>query len=140
ERTSSLLELASANLEREHGSILAPMKTLEGYRFADLYSLCDPRDRDLVQAYIEVARMHSDHLLAAVTQALTRLPVDVQKGLVLVEEEETIRRMIDEAAKALLARAQLMLRPSQLRDVLQGAKLTQRPSRLVPGNVALAVA
>ena len=94
------------------------------------YSLSDPRDRCLVQADIEVARMHSDHLLAAVTQALTRLPVDVDKGLVLVEQEETIRRVIDEAAKALLARAQLLLRPSQLRDVLQDAKLTQRPSDL----------
>ena len=29
----SVLELASANLDREHGSILAPMKSLEGYRF-----------------------------------------------------------------------------------------------------------
>src|SRR6516162_5047902 len=96
----SLLELASANLDREHGSILAPMKTLERYRFPGIYSLSDPRDRCLVEAGIEVARMHSDHLLAAVTQVLTRLPVDVEDGLVLVKKEETIRRVVDEAAKA----------------------------------------
>ena len=117
ETLSSLLKLADANLDREDGSIFAPVQTLERHGFPGSDSLCQPRDRCLVQGGIEVARMHSDHLLAAVTQALTRLPVDVEKGLVLVEEEETIRRMIDEAAKALLARAQLLLRPSQLRDV-----------------------
>ena len=61
--------------------------------------------------------MHSDHLLAAVTQALTRLPVDVDKGLVLVEQEETIRRVIDETAKAGLACAQFILCPLALGDV-----------------------
>ena len=118
----SLLELTSANLDREHGPILAPMKTLEGYRFPGLYSLFDPRDRCLVQAGIEVARMHSDHLVAAVTQALTRLPVDVDNGPVLVEQEETIRRMIDEVAKALLARAQLIFCPLALGAVLRFAQ------------------
>src|SRR5271166_2952507 len=93
------------------------MKSLEGYRFPDRYSLSDPRDRCLVQAGIEVARMHSDHLLAAVTQARAGLPVDIENGLVLVEQEETIRRVIDQAAKALLARAQLIFRALALRDV-----------------------
>src|SRR5512132_1592520 len=124
----SVLELASANLDREHGSILAPMNSLEGYRFAGLYSLSDPRDRCLVQAGIEVAWMHSDHLLAGVTQALTRLPVDVDQGLVLVEQEETIRRVIDEAAKALLARAQLILCALALGDVAHQA---QKPTSVL---------
>src|SRR5437868_4196578 len=62
----SLLKLASTNLDREHAPVLAPMKSLEGYRFAGVYSLSDPRDRCCVQAGIEVARMHSDHLLAGV--------------------------------------------------------------------------
>src|ERR1700730_741715 len=124
----SLLELASPNLAREHGSILAPMKTLEAYRFPGLYSLSDPRDRCLVQPGIEVARMHSDHLLAGITQALTRLPVDVENGLVLVEQEETIRRMIDEAAKALLALPQLILCPLALGDV---ARHAQKPTSVL---------
>src|SRR5271166_643237 len=121
----ALLELASANLYREHGSILTPMKSLEGYRFPDRYSLSDPRDRCLVQAGIEVARIHSDHLLAAVTQALTRLPINVENGLMLVEQEETIRRVIDEAAKALLALPQLTLCPLALGDV---ARHGQKPT------------
>ena len=118
----SLLELASANLDRKYGSILAPMKGFEGHRFPGLYPLSDPRDRCLVQAGIEVTRMHSDHLLAAITQALTRLPVDVEKGLVLVEQKEAIRRVIDEAAKALLACAQLILCPLALGDVAHQAQ------------------
>ena len=59
---------------------------------------------------LEVAWMHSDHFLPAVSQASTRLPVDVEKGLVLVEQEETIRRVVDESAEARLARAELLLR------------------------------
>src|SRR4029453_3778220 len=46
---------------------------------------------------------------------------------------------LDEGAKALLAFAQLLLGPSQLRDVLQYAKLAQRLPRLVPRHIALAV-
>ena len=66
--------------------------------------------------------MHSDHLLAAVTQALTRLTVYVDKSLMLVEQEETIRRVIDEAAKAGLACAQLILCPLALGDVAHHAQ------------------
>jgi hypothetical protein len=87
------------------------MKSLESYCFPVLYSLSDPRDRYLVQACIEVPRMHSDHFLAAVTQAHTSMPIDVENGLMLIEQEEAIRRMIDEGAKALLARAELILCP-----------------------------
>src|ERR1700732_2952440 len=125
---SSLLELASANLDREHRPILAPMKSPEGYRVPGRYSLSDPRDRCLVQAGIEVVRMHSDHLFAAVTQALTRLLVDVENGLLLIEQEETIRRMIDEAAKALLALPQLILCPLALGDV---ARHAQKPTAVL---------
>ena len=80
--------------------------------------------------------MHSDHLLAAVTQALTRLPVDVENGLVPVEQEETIRRVIDEAAKALLARAQLILCPLALSDVAhQAQKATSALLKLADANL-----
>src|SRR5690349_4430453 len=102
---SSMLEPASADLDREHRSVLAPVKSLEGYRFPGVYSLSNPRDRCLVQAGIEVARMHSDHLLAAVTQALTRMLVDIENCLVLVEQKKAIRCVINDAAKADLARA-----------------------------------
>ena len=95
----SLLELASPNLTG-NAFILAAMKILEGYRFSAAYSLSDPCDRCRVQAGIEVARMHADHLLPAVTQALASLPIDVENGLALVEQEEAIRRVIDEAAEA----------------------------------------
>ena len=43
------------------------------------------------------------------------------------------------AAQSFLACAQLSLRPPQLGDVLQHAKLAQRPSGLVPRHVALAM-
>ena len=45
----SVLELASANFDREHGSILAPMTRLEGDRFPRRYLLSDPHARCLVQ-------------------------------------------------------------------------------------------
>src|SRR5512132_2016646 len=103
----SVLELTSADLDWKYRSVLAPMLSFEGDRFPARYLLSDPRNRCLVQGRIEVARMHTDHLLAAVTQALTRLPIDIDKGLVLVEQKETVRRVIDESAKARFARAQL---------------------------------
>src|SRR5215471_7150056 len=83
------------------------MKSLEAHRFPGLYSFSDTRDRCLIQASIKVARTHSNHLLAAVTQALTHLLVDIDKDLMVVEQEKTIGRVIDEAAKADLACAQL---------------------------------
>ena len=47
----------------------------------------------------------------------------------LVEQEETIRRVIDEAAEARLARAQLILGPFALRDVATPThRDTERPS------------
>ncbi len=66
--------------------------------------------------------MHPDHLLAAVTQALTRLSVHVEKGLVLVEKEKTIRGMIDEAAKARFRLAQLILCPLAFGDIAHQAQ------------------
>ena len=136
----SLLEQASPNLDRKHRPILAAMKSSEGYRFSALYSLSDPCDRRRVQPGIEVARMHADHLLPAVAQALASLPIDVENGLVLVEQEESIRRVIDQAAKALLARAQLILRALALRDVARQRQavpmcsLLEEASRISTGN------
>src|SRR5512132_3853345 len=120
----SVLELTSADLDRKYRSVLAPMLSFEGDRFPARYLLSDPRNRCLVQGRIEVPRMHSDHLLAAVTQALTRLPIDVDKGLMLVEEEESIGCVIDETAKARFARAQLVLSPLALGDVARQAQIS----------------
>src|SRR6266542_4742741 len=50
-----------------------------------------------------------------------------------------VERELNEGAKALFAVAQPLLRPPQLRDVLQDAKLAQRLARFVPRHVALAV-
>lgn len=75
----SVLELAGSNLYREHSSILAPMKGFECDRLSARYSFSDARDRCFVQAGIEIARKHSDHLFATVTQAFTRLPVHVEE-------------------------------------------------------------
>src|SRR4029078_8208824 len=50
-----------------------------------------------------------------------------------------IERTLNEGAKAFLAFAQLILGPSQLRDVLQHAELAQRLVRRVPRHVALTV-
>jgi hypothetical protein len=112
------------------------MKSLEGYRFPGPYSLSDPLEQCLVQGGIEVAWMHSDHFLPAVTQALTRLSVDVEKGLVLVEQEKSVRRMIDETAKAGLARAQLILCLLALCDVAhQAQKQTSVPLKLADANL-----
>ena len=101
------------------------MKSLEGYRFPGLYSLSDPLERCLVQGGLEVAWTHSDHFLPAVTQAFTGLPVDVEKGLLLVEQEESVHRVIDESAKPGLARAQLILSLLALGDV---ARQAQKPT------------
>ena len=81
------------------------MKGLEGYRFSPSHSLRDPRDRRRVQAGVEVPGKHSNHLLPTIAQAITSLPVDVENCLVLVEQEEAIGRVVDEASEALLASA-----------------------------------
>src|ERR1700730_5209952 len=96
---SSVLELTSTNLDRKDDSIPAPMKSLERYRFAAGHTISYRRNRPRAQAAIEVTRIHADHLVAGITKALTRLAVDVENGLVLVQEEETIRRVINKAAK-----------------------------------------
>ena len=121
ETLSSLLKLADANLDRKDGSIFAPLQTLERHDFPGIDSLCQPRDRCFVQGGIELARMHSDQVLAAVPQALAGLPIDVENDPLFAEQEETVHRMVDEAAKPGLARAQLILGPLALGDVAHQA-------------------
>ena len=74
--------------------------------------------------------MLADQFFTAVAQTDAGLAVDVENGRLIVKQEEGVSRVIHEGAEARLARAQLLLRLSQLRDVLQNAKLAQRPPRL----------
>src|SRR5512132_3698231 len=83
--------------------------------------------------------MFADQSFPAVAQTMAGLAVDVENGPIIVKQKEGIGRVIHEDAEAPLACAQLLLRLSQLRDVLQDAKLAQRASRFVPRHVALAV-
>ena len=83
--------------------------------------------------------MFADQFFPAIAQSIAGLAIDVENGRIIVKQKEGVSRVIHEGAEARLARAQLLLRLSQLRDILQDAKLTQRPSRLVPSNIALAV-
>src|SRR4030095_10381984 len=64
------------------------------------------------------------------------MPIDVENGLMLIEQEEAIRRVIDEGAKALLARAELILCPFTLGDVAhQAQKPTSVLLELVDANL-----
>ena len=139
ETTAALIELADANLHREGGAVLALMAGLESDRFARDDALPQAFDGGIVEACVQIASMFSDQLLTAVAQALAGLAIDVEHGRLLVKKEEGVSRMIHKGAEARLARAQLLLGLSQLGDVLQDAKLAQRPPRIVPGDIALAV-
>src|SRR5512132_3443155 len=92
-----------------------------------------------VETDIEIAFMFADQFFPAVAQTMAGLAVDVENGPIIVKQKEGIGRVIHEDTEAPLACAQLLLRLSQLRDVLQDAKLAQRASRFVPRHVALTV-
>ena len=86
-----------------------------------------------------VERGHPDQFVAAIAQAFARLAIHIENGRILIVEKERVGCVVHQGAEARLARAQLPLRLPQLRDVLQNAKLAQRPPRVVPGDIALAV-
>ena len=115
------------------------MAGLESDRFPGDDALLQALDGRLVETDVEIASMPADQFLPAVAEALAGLAVDVENGPIVVKQKEGVRRVIHEGAEARLARAQLLLRLPQLRDVLQDAKLAQGPSRSVPRYVALAV-
>ena len=73
--------------------------------------------------------MFADQLFPAVAQTIAGLAVDIENGPMIVKQQEGVGRVIHKGTEAPLARAQLLLRLSQLRDVLQNAKLAQRPPR-----------
>jgi hypothetical protein len=105
-KPAALLELANADLDREHAAILAPVARLERHRLAGTDSVRQPGDERLVQVRIELARIASNQLLAAIAQARAGLPVDVDHGQLLVMQKKRVRRMVGERAEARFARAQ----------------------------------
>ena len=113
----SVPELPSAHLDGKYGSVLAPMTSFEGHRFPARDSLSDPRNRCQVQDRSKSTRMHSDHFVAAVTQAFARLAIHVENGRCSSYRKKRIGRVVHEGAEARLARAQLILCLFQLRDV-----------------------
>src|SRR5262249_35500573 len=68
------------------------------------------------------------------------LAIDVENDRIIVKHKESVACVVHERAEARLTRAQLLLRLSQLRDVLQNAKLAHGPPGVVPSDIALAVA
>ena len=139
EKLAALLERAAADLDREHGAVLAPMARLEGDDFPGAGALRELSDRRFVLDHIEVAWMHSDQLFATPAQALAGLPVDIHDPDLLVHQKKGVRRTVDKRAEAGLARAQLVLGAPQLRDVLHDAELANRTIGLVPCDITLAV-
>jgi hypothetical protein len=83
--------------------------------------------------------MFANQFFPAVTQTIAGLAVNVENRRMFVKEKESVSCVVHEGAKARFARAQLVLRLPQLRNVLQNAKLAHRLSRFVPRHVALAV-
>ena len=139
EHAVSLTKHAAADLDREHGPVAATMPGLERDRLAGAGPLREPRNRLLIERDIEIAGVHADQLVAGETEAFAGLAVHVDHGHLVVEQEEGIRRAVDEGAKTRLARAQVLLGPPQLGDVLHHAELADRMAGLVRGHVALAV-
>ena len=80
EALPALLELVGADLDLEDGAILAPVAGLEGDRFPGADPLRQPLHGRLVQADIEITRVHPDQFFPAVAQALAGLAVDVEHG------------------------------------------------------------
>ena len=81
--------------------------------------------------------MHANQFVAAITQTVGGLPIDIENSQLIVEQKKSVCRVVDKCAETRLARAQLALGLPQLRDVLQDAKLAQRAACLVPCNIAL---
>src|SRR5215470_4256117 len=115
------------------------MACLERNDFAFLSTLREAIDGRLIQADVEIAGMHADQLLPAITQVVARLPVDVDDDQMLVDQKECVSRVIDERAESRLAGREFVLRLPPLCDVLHGAELAQRPTLLVERHIALAV-
>ena len=139
ETTAALIELADANLHREGCAVLAFVASLESDRFAKDDALPQAFEGSIVEACVQIASMLSDQLITAVAQALAGLAIDIEHGRLIVKKEEGVSRMVHKSAEARLARPQLLLGLPQLGDVLQDTKLPQRPSRVAPGHIALAV-
>src|SRR5215469_2777602 len=111
EPAAVLLELAGAHLDRKRGSVLAPMACLERGGLAHGDALSDALNGCLVEPDIEIGTMPADQLVPAVAETVAGLAVHVENGRLIIEQKESVGRIVDEGAEARLARAQLVLRP-----------------------------
>ena len=97
------------------------MPRLEGDPFPGAGALREPRDRRLVEARIEIAGVHADHLLAAVAEAFAGLAVDIDHVELLVQQEKRVHRVVDKGAEARFARAQGLLGMPPIGDIAHEA-------------------
>ena len=131
-------EGTDAHLNGKHRSILSAMTTVVDHDFPISETLSNALQKRRCQIWPIVERGHPDQFVAAIAQVLARLPIHIENGRILVIEKECIGCVVHQGAEARLARAPLMLRMPQLRDVLHDAKLAQWPPRVVPGDISLA--
>ena len=88
----ALPESAHADLDREHGSVLAAMATLEPGRLVSLEALADRLPEDFVGVRVDVEQALADQLVACIAETGASLSVDIEQVSVLVLEEERIDR------------------------------------------------
>src|SRR2546422_411484 len=95
ERMTALPKQADSDLDREHGAILAPMRSLEAANLPGLESLSDPLAKRCICTRVEVTRRHPDEFLTRVAQALAGLSVHVKNlALIVAVYEQGIGRVI----------------------------------------------
>src|SRR5215475_13569433 len=82
--------------------------------------------------------MFPDQLFATIAKARAGLAVDVENSGMIVNEEESVGRVVRKNPEARFAGTDLLLDLAQLGDVLHDAELAQRPAGIVPRHVALA--
>ena len=130
---------ADANLDREQGPILSPVRGLEGEDFSGIESLLHPLDKHVVHAAprIEVTRRHPDQFLTSVAEALAGLSVHVNNLSRVIVHKQRIGRMIHIRPESGFRGAQLFFGALALGDVLHCPEHSTRPPRFIPGHIGL---
>ena len=129
EALRALLELVGTDLDLEDGAILAPVAGLEGDRFPGADPLRQPLDGRLVQADIEIARVHPDQFFPAVAQAFAGLAVDVEHGQVIVmQEKASVAWSTNVRKRASLARSSSSARRSSVMSCIMPNMRRGRPA------------
>src|SRR4029077_7512820 len=130
---------ADANLDREQGPILSPMRGLEGEDLSGIESLLHPLDKHVVHAApgIEVTRRHPDQFLTSVAEALAGLSVHVNNLSRVIVHKQRIGRMIHIRPESGLRGAQLFFGALAFGNVLHCPEHSTRPPRFIPGHIGL---